>query len=54
MKLSSIENGTFKALIDNLINHEDFLITINEAEKYWKLKRMMKSERGDKDWDKRW
>lgn len=49
-KLSSIENGAFKALIDNPINHEDFLITINEAEKYCKLKknkRMMKSERGD-------
>lgn len=50
MKLSSIENGTFKALIDNLINHEDFLITINEAEKYCKLK---KKQKNDEKW-KRW
>ena len=49
-KLNSIESKISEALINNEINHEDFMTTINERKKYWALKesiRMMDSRRSD-------
>lgn len=37
-KLNSTENITSKALTDSEISNEEFTITINEADKYCKLK----------------
>ena len=51
-KLNSIESKISEALINNEIIHEDFLMTVNEEEKYRKLKesiRMMNSQRIDSD-----
>ena len=48
--MNSIESTISKALIDNEINHEDFMKTINEEGNYRELKksiRMMKSQRSD-------
>ena len=44
-KLNSIENKISRALINNEINHEDFITIIDEEKKYIELKesiRMMK------------
>ena len=49
-KLNSIESKISEALINNEISHEDFLMIVNEEEKYRKLKesiRMMNSQRSD-------
>ena len=49
-KLNSIESKISKALIDNEINHEDFMTILNEEKKYRELKesiRMMNSQRSD-------
>ena len=49
-KLNSIENKVSKALINNEISHEDFMISINEEKNYLKLKesiRIMNSQRND-------
>ena len=49
-KLNSTENKISKALINNVISHEDFETIINEEKKYWELKesiRMMNSQRRD-------
>ena len=49
-KLNSIENKVSKALINNEISHEDFMISINEEKNYLKLKesiRIMNSQRSD-------
>ena len=37
-KLNSIESKTSKALINNEISHEHFMITINEERNYLQLK----------------
>ena len=42
-KLHNIENKKSKALTDTEISHEDFTITMEETEKYCKLKENMKS-----------
>ena len=47
-KLNSIESKISEALINNEINHEDFMMIINEEKKYQELKesiRMMNSQR---------
>ena len=49
-KLNSIESKISKALINNEISHEDFVIIIDEEKKYRELKeniRMMNSQRSD-------
>ena len=49
-KLNGRESKISEALINNEINHEDFMTTINERKKYWALKesiRMMDSRRSD-------
>ena len=49
-KLYSIESKTSEALINNEINHEDFMTITNEEKKYRELKeriRMMNSQRSD-------
>ena len=49
-KLNSKESKISKALIDNEINHEDFMTILNEEKKYRELKesiRMMNSQRSD-------
>ena len=49
-KLSSVESKISEALINNEINHEDFMTIINEERKYQELKesiRMMNSQRSD-------
>ena len=49
-KLNSIESKISEALINNEINHEDFLTIINEDKKYRELKesiRMMNSQKSD-------
>ena len=49
-KLNSIETKIFEALLNNEINHEDFMTFINEEKKYRELKesiRMMNSQRSD-------
>ena len=49
-KLNSIESKISKALIDNEINHEDFMTILNEEKKYRELKesiRMVNSQRSD-------
>ena len=49
-KWISIESTTSKALIDNEISHDYFIIIMNEEENYRKMKesiRMMKSQRSD-------
>ena len=49
-KLDSVESKISKALMDNVISHEDFETVINEEKKYRELKesiRMMKSHRTD-------
>ena len=51
-KLNSIESKISEALINNEISHEDFLMIVNEEEKYRKLKesiRMMNSQRIDSE-----
>ena len=48
IKLNSIESKVSEALINSEINHEDFMIIINEEKKYRELKesiRMMNSQR---------
>ena len=47
-KLNSIESKISEALINNEINHEDFMTIINEEKKYRELKeriRMTNSQR---------
>ena len=49
-KLDSIESKISEALTNNGISYEDFMITLNEETKYWKLKesiRIMNSQRSD-------
>ena len=49
-KLHSIESKTSKALINNEINHEDFITIANEEKKYRELKesiRIINSQRSD-------
>ena len=49
-KLNSIESKISKALINNQIEHEDFVTIIDEQEKYRELKesiRMTNSQRSD-------
>ena len=49
-KLNSIESKISEALIHNEINHEDFIVIINEKRNYQELKekiRMMESQRSD-------
>ena len=49
-KLNSIEGKISDKLINNEINHEDFITIINEERKYCKLKesiKMMNSQRSD-------
>ena len=49
-KLNSIESKISEALINNEINHEDFMTTINEEKKHLELKksiRMMNIQRSD-------
>ena len=49
-KLNSIGSKISEALINNKINHEDFMTIINEEKKYGELKksiRMMNSQRSD-------
>ena len=49
-KLNNIESKISEALINNEINHEDFMIIINEEKNYRELKesiRMMNSQRND-------
>ena len=49
-KLNSIESKTSKALINNEIAHEDFVIIIDEEKKHRELKesiRMMNNQRND-------
>ena len=49
-KLNSIESKISKALLDNEINHEDFMTILNEEKKYRELKEsitMMNSQRSD-------
>ena len=49
-KLNSIESKISEALINNEINHEDFMTILNEERKYRELKesmRMMNSQRSD-------
>ena len=49
-KLNSIESKISEALINNEINHEDFMTIINVENKYLELKesiRMMNSQRSD-------
>ena len=49
-KLNSIESKICKALINNEIEHEDFVTIIDEEKKYRELKesiRMMNSQRSD-------
>ena len=49
-KLNSIEGKISEELINNEINHEDFITIINEERKYCKLKesiKMMNSQRSD-------
>ena len=49
-KSNGRESKISEALINNEINHEDFMTTINERKKYWALKesiRMMDSRRSD-------
>ena len=49
-KLNSIESKTSEALINNEINHEGFMTTLNEEKKCRELKesiRMMNSQRSD-------
>ena len=51
-KLNIIESKISEALINNEISHEDFLMIVNEEEKYRKLKesiRMMNSQRIDSE-----
>ena len=40
-KLNSIESKIYEALINNEISHEDFLMIVNEEEKYRKLKKAL-------------
>ena len=47
-KLNSVESKLSKALINNEVNHEDFMTIINEERKYQELKesiRMMNSQK---------
>ena len=49
-KLHSIESKTSEALINNEINHEDFITIANEEKKYRELKesiRIINSQRSD-------
>ena len=49
-KLNSIESKISEALINNKINHEDFMTILNKEKKNRKLKesiRMMNSQRSD-------
>ena len=49
-KLNSIESKISEALINNEINHEDFMTILNEERKYRELKesiRMTNSQRSD-------
>ena len=49
-KLNSIESKISKALINNEISHEDFMIITNEERNYQKIKqsiRTMNSQRSD-------
>ena len=49
-ELNSIESKISEALINNEINHEDFMTIVNEEKKYRELKesiRMMNSQRSD-------
>ena len=51
-KLNIMESKISEALINNEISHEDFLMIVNEEEKYRKLKesiRMMNSQRTDSE-----
>ena len=51
-KLNSIESKIYKALINNEISHEDFMIIMNDQKKYRELKesiRMMNSQKNDAD-----
>ena len=49
-KLNNIESKISEALINNEINHENFMTIVNEEKKYRELKesiRMMNSQRSD-------
>ena len=39
--LNSIENKISEALINNEINHEDFMTIIDEGRRYWELKKVL-------------
>ena len=48
--LNSIESRISEVLINNEINHEDFMTIINEEKTYWELKeriKMMNIQRSD-------
>ena len=49
-KLNGWESKISEALINNKINHEDFMTIINEKRRYWELKksiRMINSQKSD-------
>ena len=49
-KLNSTESKISEALTNNEISHENFMTTLNEEKKYWKLKeriRMINSQISD-------
>ena len=51
-ELNSMESQISEGLINGEIFHEDFMTIINEENKYWELKkiiRMMYSQRSDKE-----
>ena len=55
-KLNNTESKLSEALINNEINHEDFMTIINEERNYRELKesiRMMKGQRSDIEEDKK-
>ena len=52
IKLNSLESTISKALVNNQINHQDFLTIINEERNYRELKesvRVMKGQENKKD-----
>ena len=48
-KLNSIEGKISEALINNEINHEDFITIINEEKNYRELKESIKMMKGQDD-----
>ena len=48
-KLNRIENKISEAVINNEINHEEFMVNINEERKYRELKESIKIIKGQED-----